>query len=424
MQKKTPYLIVLLFIIILGLCLIAIAPYHVYTLALTEGVNTRFLVMKPAPSSFYDGGGIQFFKDVDNSNDDSSLFLKFHLANILLPLPFNNSLFSFIPIIKVDSAKVYFGGTLLDGKNNNLFSFSIEKAHKLETYSGDQKLFLLPIFKNYINRKFETEIWKDLFSKKLSTPSNIGKTFLQSLFSLKNVSYNELVYNIYILYNRTQLFPSNTKRFSFDSSTAHGLIEIQNDDPTIRKEKVFFYDKGIIYSIIIKTKIDNTAAEHFRSRMLRESIYKESTIDSSIPIYSEYKRISYNNRIDQQGMIYLFSAWSHDFTNREYLRVIILFLERGNLNLKYLKPFYEYTYKQFGTNLSTTDNVLLETADEKLKRKVTKELENEVYNEKLINKNTFEGSFSSPDEKIKYFLQKAKENKKNSDDFEKMLIQE
>lgn len=424
MLKKKLYLTGSLLLIVLSVFLVAIAPYHIYTLALTEGVNTRFLTMKPTTSSFYDGNNFKYFNDINNSNDDSSLFLKFHLSHFLIPLPYNHSLFSFIPIIKTDNSGVRSGGAFLDGKNVELFSFLVEKTHKFETSSGNQKLFLLPLFKNYIHRKLDDEIWKDLFSKKLSLPSNLGKSFFESLFSLKEVSYNELVYNIFILYNRLHIFPQDTLRFSFDSSAGQGLIEIPNDDPFLRKERLYFIEKGIIYSLTIKTRIDNISAEHFRSRVIKETIFKESTIDSAISIYSEYKRISYNGRVDQQGMTYLFSAWSHDFVNREYLRVIIIFLERGISNLKYLKPFYEYAYKQFGSTFSGIDNMLLENADQKLKRKMNKELESEIQNEKDQNKNSFEGNFSSPEEKINTYLQKAKKNKINTDDAEKILIQE
>jgi hypothetical protein len=87
-----------------------------------------------------------------------------------------------------------------------------------------------------------------------------------------------------------------------------------------------------------------------------------------------------------------------------------------------LKPFYEYAYKKFGSNLSGENDLLLETSDELLKRKMKEELENEVKKEEEINTLKSEGNFSSPDEKIKFYLQKAKEKKTNSDDSEKVLI--
>ncbi|MBC7538298.1 MAG: hypothetical protein H7281_05730 [Bacteriovorax sp.] len=425
MLKKTIFLTVALLLIAGGAGLFVIAPYHIYTLTLTEGVSTRFLVMKPSHPVFYDGQEFVFRKDLGSARDDSSLYANFHFSNFQMPLPFNHPIFSLIPIIKIESTGPRLGGSFFDGKSSELFSFMLEKTYKLETISGDQQLFLLPVFRNHISRKLEEDIWRDLFSKKLSLPSNVGKSFYESLLTLRKVTYNDLVYNLYILYNRTHLFPANTLRISFDKDSNHGLLELPSDDPKYLVERLFIIDKGVVYSMTIRTKVDNIAAEHARERILKESIYKSSTADSAIPIYAQYKNISYGHRIDQQGMTYLFAAWSHDLSNRDYVRVIILFLERGKSNLKFLKPFYEYAYKKFGSNLSSENDVLLETADEKLKRRMKEELEGEVKKEEQSSSNPkFEGNFSTPDEKIKFYLQKAKETKTNSDDSDKVLIQE
>ncbi|MDO9183534.1 MAG: hypothetical protein Q7U04_14055 [Bacteriovorax sp.] len=424
MIKKMLFLTVSLLLIGMGFALFVIAPYHIYTLTLTEGVSTRFLVMRPSEAIFYDGKEFVFRKDLGSAREDGGLYSNFHFSSFILPMPLNHPIFSLIPTIKIDNGVPRLGGTFLDGKNTELFSFMLEKSFKLETSYGDQKLFLLPIFKNYIARKLEAELWSDLFSKKISLPSNDGKSFFESLYILRKVSYSELVYNLFILYNRLHLFPEDTQRIAFDKETNHGLIQLPSDDPKYLKERLYLIEKGIVYSITIRTKIDNIASEHFRERILKETIYKNSTSDSAIPIYAQYKSISYGNRVDQQGMTYLYAAWSHDLSKRDYVRVIILFLERGKSNLKFLKPFYEYAYKKFGSSLSGENEVLLESAEEKLKRKIKEELEAEVRKEERRNNPNFEGSFSSPDDKIKYYLQKAKETKTNSDDSEKMLIEE
>jgi len=300
----------------------------------------------------------------------------------------------------------------------------VEKPYKLETISGDQKIFLLPVFRNHIYRKSEEEVWKDLFSKKLSLPSNVGQSFYESLFALKEVTYNDLVYNLYILYNRTHLFPEQTKKVSFNPVTGQGILELESDDPKYRVERLYLIEKGMIYSLTIKTKKGLAQSEDFRNKMLSEVKFKNTTTDSAIPIYAQYKNISYGNRVDQQGMTYLYAAWSHDLGNRDFVRVIILFLERGKSNLKFLKPFYEYAFKKFGSNLSADNEFLLETPDEKLKRRMKEELENEIKKEENANAPKFEGNFSTPDDKIKFYLQKAKEGKQNSDDSEKVLLQE
>jgi hypothetical protein len=325
MIKKIIILSIALLLLVAAGALITIAPYHIYTLTLTEGVQTRFLTMKPSPAVFYDGQDFVYTQS-ENANIDKALFTTFHFSNFEMPLPFNHPLFSLIPTIKIESTGPRLGASFVDGKSSELLSFMLEKTFKLETISGDQKLFLLPVFKNHIARKSEEEVWRDLFSKKLSLPSNFGKSFYESLLTLRKVSYSDLVYNLYILYNRAHLFPPNVLKIAFDPTTKHGLIELPSNDPKLKLERLFIIEKGIVYSFTVVTKSENEAAMNLRNRMLKETIYKSSTVDSAIPIYAQYKNISYGRRIDQQGMMYLYAAWSHDLANKDFVRVIILFL--------------------------------------------------------------------------------------------------
>ena len=424
MLRKTLYLAILVGLVSFAVILVIIAPYHIYTLALTEGVNTRFLVMKPINKILYDGNEFPKYSNKNSYFNDSYIYKTFHFSNFEIPFPVNNPAIVMIPTIKVESSVPYLGINILNTKNTELFSFSIEKNSKFEMSSGEQRIFSLPLFRNYIKKKNDKELWKDLFSKKLSLPSNEGRSFLDSLLNLRTVSYNDLVYNMYIYYNRSLFFTDNIKNIFFDMNSELGLVDFVSPNEKYRIEKLYLISEGIIYSINIKTKINDILGEFYRLKFINEVKYKNSTPDSAIPIYAEYKNLPYLKRIDQQGMISLFSAWSHDLDNREFVRVIILFLERGHSNLKYLKPFYEYAYKQFGSNLSGSTEVLLETADEKLKRKVKEDLETEVKTEASKKLNSTEGNFNSPDEKIKFYLKKAKENKNNSDDSEKILIQD
>jgi hypothetical protein len=68
--------------------------------------------------------------------------------------------------------------------------------------------------------------------------------------------------------------------------------------------------------------------------------------------------------------------------------------------------------------------MLLENAEEKLKRRMKDESEGEVTKEEQKKKAMFEGNFDSPEDKVKYYLEKAKEKKTNSDDTSKVLMQE
>ncbi len=419
MLRKLIYFFVTVALIVGAGFLVLIAPYHIYTLTLTEGLNTHFLQMDPTKSVFYDGDVIEVSPPISMS--DEGLYQNFHFYHFELPMPMNHLLFSLIPIIKIESTGPRLGGRFQNGKNAELFSFMLEKPYKFETSSGDQKLFNLPIFKNYISRKSGAEIWGDIFQKKLSLPTNDKKSFFESLLELRKVTYKDLVYDLYILYNRRFVLPDNTLSFSFYKERNIGIVNLPSDDPNILVERLYIVEEGLIYPLVIRTRRGDGPSINFRSKFLREITYRSTSKDSAISIYARYKRIPYGQRIDQQGMTYLYSAWSHDPDNRDYIRVIILFLERGQLNLKYLKPFYEYAYKKFGSSLSAASGFLSETADENLKRRINEELDIEVKKEVERKAANFEGQFVNPDEKIKFNLQKAKDSKINSDESERSL---
>jgi hypothetical protein len=410
----------ILVILILGLIsglfyLISIAPYHIYTLTLTEGVDTRFLKMKPTKKSYYDGKDQIFYQNDELISQSKSIYKSIHLQNFLITLPILHPSLSLIPEIKVESNKLKLGASIVDVKYKTLFSFMPDKEFIFDTGSDNQELYLLPVFRNYISKKSQNEIWKDVFSKKLSLPSNEGKSFKESLDSLNEVSYKELVYNLYILNLRTKLLPENIIDIRFDQESSLGFVTIAKSVNEF-SEKIYYLNEGIIYPISLKTNLDYGLARFSRDKLIKELKFKLSNKDSAIPIYAEYKQINYQDRIDQKGMIYLFSAWSHDTSNKDFIRVIILFLERGKTNIKYLRPFYEYAFKKFGSSFSNEKEFLIESPEEKLKRKMSEELEKEATDAAKSISPKYEGDISDKDEKIKSMLQKAKEKKVNSDE--------
>jgi hypothetical protein len=419
MLKKIIYLTVALGLLIGAGVLVSIAPYHIYTLTLTEGVNTRFLKMDSTKEVFYDGDENHFNEKRDMK--DENFYQTFHFGHFEIPMPINHPLFSLIPIIKIEGSGPRLGASFQNGKNIELFSFMIEKSYKFETSSGDQKLFLLPVFKNYISRKTNEEVWADLFRKKLSLPSNEGESFYESLKVLKKVSYYDLVYNLYILFNRLYVIPTEAEKFVLYPEKKMGIVTLPSLDKKMLTERLYIIENGFVYPVLIKTRLGNPNANNFRQKFIQEITYKSTNADSAISIYARYKQISYGQRVDQQGMTYLYSAWSHDLDNREFVRFIILFLERGKLNLKYLNPFYEFAYRKFGSTLSSASGYLNENAQEAIKRKAALELEEEIGKGGGQDRPSYEGQFENPEEKIKYMLQKAKDNKKNSDDSEKVL---
>lgn len=413
MFKHLFYLSLILAILIGAGVLLSIAPYHIYTLTLTEGMDTNFLKMSPNTQKILDGKKIDL--PVAISGNDDQLYGKFHFSHFELVLPENHPLYTAIPIIEGISSRPLLGMSFFNAKDVELFKFVVERPYRFTLRTDKQKLFELPIYNNYIKKKSSDDLWADIFSRKLSLPSNEGKSFFESLSYLRNVSYSELVYNLYVLHNRRFQIEQNVSEFGFINSRNIGVVEIMHDDPKLLSEKIYIIENGFVYPVIIKTRKSDANAVGLRKRFLREIKFKESESDSGVALYARYQHLNYQQKISQVGMMYLFSAWSHNLNNSDYIRFTVQFLERGKKNLKYLKPFYDFAFRKFGTTFSGSQNHLIETAAEGLKRKEARQLSEDIIKEKERLHNRQEENFQSPEEKIKFHLNKAKENGIQSD---------
>lgn len=413
-QKIVMNLIILLLLGVL-VSLFAIAPYHIYTLSLTDGVETRFLSFKIPDKQILDGDEFKINRSDLLEYEDSSVWKEFHFEHFLLPLPIHHPNYVMLPLFNQDNYGIRIGADFINMRDVKIARFSTMPVRKFELSAGKEKLFLLPIYRKMIEKVSAEKKWEDLFYKKLSLPSNEGESFFKSLLTMWKIPYDDLVYNLYILYNRQLFFKEKIIKLSFDKKRQMGIAILEAENSKFIKERFYFFENGIVYTFELESEKDNVQSKNFRYKVLSSLKVKFSTPDSSVSIYAQYQNLTYRQRIDPEGMTYLLAAWSHDVQNREYLRVMINFLERGEKNIKFLKPLYEFAFKKYGTNLSSKEELILESAHEKMLRKSKEELEKEIQNEANFKAPKREGEFANEDEKIKYFLQKAKDSKNNSD---------
>ena len=398
------------------LCLlVAIAPYHIYTLSLTDGVETRFLSFKAPYKEMLNGQEYELNRADLLEYEDSSVWKEFHFEHFLLFLPIHHPNYVLLPLLYQDNDGVKIGADFINMRDVKIASFKTLPVRKFELSSGKENLFLLPIYKKKLEKISAEKKWEDLFSKKLSLPSNEGKSFFESLKTMWNIPYDDLVYNLYVLYNRQLFFKEKVSEIRFDKKHNVGVALMESADPKLLKERFYFLENGIVYTFELISQKDSPQSKNFRFKILNTLKVKFSTPDSAVSIYAEYQNLNYRQRIDAEGMTYLIAAWSHDIQNKEFLRVMISFLERGEQNIKFLKPLYEFAFKKYGTNLSSKEELIIENANEKVKRKAKEELEKEIRSAENLKASKQEGEFETEDEKVRYFLQKAKDAKSNSD---------
>jgi len=355
------------------------------------------------------------------SGEAENLWETFHFSEFEIPLPVRHPMFVLIPIIHRRKVRPEIGAKFKTRGKLDVGSFTVLKSFKFDRRIEHHKIFELPFFKNHILKKNDKTVWKDLFTKSFSLPKGelTEKSYWMNLW---NISYKELVYNLYLLELRSKFLPENARKLSYYNNKSFGIIELiniesqkQGLEDLFRKELIYVYHNGYIYKLLLKSRYENQISESIRKRIMKALKYRTSDESSAIEIYARYKELPYYKRISQEGMTYLYAGWSHVTEKKEFIKEMIQFLERGRNSYDYLEPLYEYSYKEFGTNYSILKDNLKESASEQLKRKIIEE--EQLQDQKIINEiNTdVEGEFETEDQKVDYFLKKAKGNQSDEE---------
>lgn len=199
-MKKLVFLGVLIGLIFFGFTNLEKFPFHFYKKTLSEGISSEYLNLPASPQSFFQGNLESFEKDEVLESNIGGLWRVLHFDNFLMAFPERHSRYRVFPKLEKKKEKIYFGIELKNSKNIKISEFIVIKKTRYEYSFLKNKIFSFPIFKNYILKKNQKEIWRDIFSKKLE---------------IKNYSFEqtkELVYNLFILGLRRSIFPKNTKK--------------------------------------------------------------------------------------------------------------------------------------------------------------------------------------------------------------------
>ncbi len=420
--KIMAFMAMFIFILTILVGVTSYIPYHFYDNVIHHGVQSSYIQLPLLRKEFYSG---KVFSSEHNISSDSkfidSLWKKFHFANYELLLPIRNPFINVTPVVIASNPTPRLGADLMDRSEILQFSFIEQTNFVFKIKTDKHKIFSLPISKKYIIDMSVEAIWKDIFTKNLIISFD-DNDLINSLKEIYKIEYTELIYNLFILYMRTTLFNSETLlSLSFDKSLNAGVVELSGLDSRYKSEIIYFLRNGIIYSIRTNTNQISELAGDVRSMFFNNIQLKLRNKDYATKIYAEYKTLPFHRRVDQEGMIYLFSAWGHIVEQESFLKEMINFLERGDGNIKQLTPLYKYAYDKYGDSFSNRKDILtkIESVSDRLKRKIEEELTLEIKQEELKEANKVEEQeeniFKSDKEKIKYLLRKAKTEGINTD---------
>ena len=404
-----------------------LAPYHIYTLAISEGIKTDFIETKPLPIEILKGGEYKIEKvEQGKVIENDRLWPLFHFTHFKVPFPVHHPLYNLIPIIdssKNDKKKIDLGIKITNRDDVDVANLVVRNAIKFTLDIGKYKLFNLPIFKKMILDKDLEQLWKDLFLKDITLPNYEKLGIYKYTLAIQKYPYDELVYNLFLSKMRSEIFPSNSYKIGMLKDRDIGIVELVNKNNKYSHELVYIKTKNKIRVLDLTTAKYKRSGRRYKNRLLEKVQFLPSEDASAVHLYTFFRELDYVKKTDQEGMIYLFSAWSHNTREKGFLVQMIQWLERGKGNGKQLIPLYEYATKVYGTSFSK-DVQKREDAQQRLERKIKEEIEDEITDEKGNVYKIQDGKFETDEKQREYFLQKAKDDDENSDEDEDILIVE
>jgi hypothetical protein len=414
-MKRFFLLSLIVFLAILFPVLGFLAPFHFYSKTLSTGVKSDFLELPASSLPMLNAGAYEAVKMAGLYGEEHAFWREFHFADFVIPLPVRHPLYVFIPLIELeeDEAVLHLGANLENRQGRLMAGFKTGKRYRFEIDFSGNLLFQMPIFKNWILKRGEDQVWRDLFSKDIRAPHFEWSRPWKALIEYLEIGHRELVYNLFLLRMRHKYLPSHLTNLGLYGERSYGVVETKRMDEgelgEFRIETVHILERGIVHTFEIHSRIAEITAEAFRKRFLEVLRYRASAEEDSVAVYAQYKTLPYQSKIDQEGLVYIFTAWTHVPERREFLQEMISFLERGKGNEKNLAPLYDYAYEKYGTSFSIREDTLRESAPERLKRKLREEVEEEVRKAREAQTTTTDGDFQSEDAKVEYYLQKAKD---------------
>ena len=395
MRWLVGFLIVISLALLSGYIFLKGYPYQMYS-GWAQGTNWnkyysisnyRKSFLKPIP-----------LEEVDPYQEDyPQLWREFPLRNSLIPLPVRHPLYQVLPIVELKNkdSVVRLGVSLETPNTREISRIYTVPTSLFADYSLGQDLFKLPFVRNRILKKSMDDLWKDIFSHEITIVSK---------------SLDQMIHDLYILHIRSKFLPADAIRYGLIKNGKQAVIELSSQDPAYQVEVILTQDSGSIYSYILKTEKKSKESLRLRSKFLESVSFSPEDEAMGRILYTEFKQLNFARQVDQEGMLYLYSAWSQNPLEVNFLKEMIFFLERGRMGGRQLSILYEYAFKKYGKTFTTT-RILSDHDNPEIK--VQRRIEMETLEKNLeANRARLQVPAEpelSPDEKMNMYLKKAKE---------------
>lgn len=397
-MKRLTLLILILAVPILGVFVTyRILPYYTYEKVI-KGVWSHDLYKLSRWDAKFLAPGPQLGTG-ELKNDFPGLWREFHLRDVVVPLPTGHPMFRTIPIIQImDPEREPEVGVLFHGPTGR----EIARLYLLKSGSWNdqlekQKFFQLPLVLRELKKKTPEEVWHDLFRRKIEG---------------WDLPFPVMAYNLYLLHLRAAILPPGFIDYGPLAEEGMAYVEIASKNKDYRTEIVFSFERGLLLSYLLVSERNSVDSDELRTRFLKGISFRTSDKTMSPIVYKEFKELTFNRQTDQEGMLYLFSAWSHQMEDVEMLKEMVYFMERGQKNGPQLQPLYRYIYSRYKKTFTTRD-VGLEENDPEIRLQRQIELEENAERLKLQEKpkEVVKEAPITPRDRMDEYLRKAREEK-------------
>jgi hypothetical protein len=372
-------------------------PYYLYNQAINGKSTHKLYKLTHFRPSLLNPNSVGAVGEYDKSY--SNLWREFHLRDVVIPLPAGHPLYKITPFLKqvVSLSEPQLGLVFTNPSGREMARVHLLQAGVWSNQLEAQKLFKLPIVQNELKKKSDQDVWRDIFSMKIEG---------------WDLPWQTMVYNLYILHLRASMIPQNILKFGLMPDGNMAYVEIPSKNKDYKTEIIFSFDRGLLLSYLLVTDRNSFDSREIRSRFIEGIKFRTTDKSLSQLIYREFKQLSFRRQTDSEGMLYLFSAWSHDPDNIELIKEMIYYLERGLNNSAQLRPIYRYAFSRFKKTFTTRDiGTELDDPDIKLQRKIELEEIAERASLQLKPKMAPKAIELTPKEQLNQHLKKAKEEK-------------
>ncbi len=334
-MKKIIIITTLFLAILVGAAgLILVLPYYFYNQIISNKGSYSFFTVEWQDRNLLIPATFDYFSNTEKVERD--LWKKFHFVDVVLPLPVTDPFYQLTPLFLEQNGKTDLGVKFHNQSRREIASVLFKRNSVLEEQLDSQKIFQFPLTRNHLLKISRSKIWNDLFEKKMKD---------------WNISFGEMIYNLYLIQLRSVVFPKTLLQFGTFSDGVKA-IQTASENRDYLQEIIFKENLGTLYSYQVLSEKENTESQYVRDVLIKEIEFQPSSTTLARIIYQEFKSLTHKQKADSEGMLYLLSAWSHAMNEPEYIKEMVYYLERGPGNLLQLDVIYRFAKEKFGKTFS------------------------------------------------------------------------